>query len=137
MGKALTAEHASARFREFLLEALRYLVPAGEALVWELRSADAIVGVYVNFVDAGTFYWYLGGFDPAQAKLGVGKIAIGASIRWSIATGRRAYDFTRGAEPYKYWYGARDVAVPSLVVGHARGRSRLALAAARAVVGRP
>jgi CelD/BcsL family acetyltransferase involved in cellulose biosynthesis len=57
---------------------------------------------------AGTYYWYLGGYDPQTAALGVGKIAIGEGIRTSIDAGRGRYDFMIGAEPYKYWYGARD-----------------------------
>jgi CelD/BcsL family acetyltransferase involved in cellulose biosynthesis len=135
-GKSLTAEHASQRFYDFMLEALGDLVPAGRALVSEFRSAGRVVGVYVNLIDSHTFYWYLGGFDPAVAKLGVGKIAIGESIRSSIEQGRRYYDFTRGAEAYKYWYGAVDRQVPSLVVGNSAGRSRAAVTAARIISAR-
>jgi CelD/BcsL family acetyltransferase involved in cellulose biosynthesis len=58
-------EHAAERFRAFMLDAVRRLVPAGLALVWELRHEDEIAGVYVNFMDERSFYWYLGGFDPA------------------------------------------------------------------------
>jgi hypothetical protein len=69
-------------------------------------------------------------FDPDCTRLGLGKIAIAASIRGSVAAGRRLYDFTRGAA-YKYWYGAVDRPLPSVVIGHPAVRSRFALAAAR------
>ena len=118
------------RFREFLLAAAQALVPVGEALVWEFRIEGKTAGVYVNFVDATSFYWYLGGFDPAHASVGIGKIAVAAGIRQSIERGRARYDFTRGAEPYKYWYGASDRRAASIVAGSARLSSRAALAGA-------
>ncbi len=134
-GKEITAQQQGPRFRAFMTDAVRRLVPTGQAVVWEFRRGATQLGVYVNFVDRASFYWYLGGFDPAHARLGLGKIAVGLGIRTSIAAGRRYFDFTRGAEPYKYWYGARDRSVASLVVGHDGARSRLALLAARRLGG--
>ena len=131
-GRALDPAHRTDRFRDFLLEAVQALVPLGQALVWEFRVEGQTAGMYVNFVDARSFYWYLGGFDPAHARLGIGKIAIAAGIRQSIQCGRVRYDFTRGHEPYKYWYGATDRAAPSVVIGSSRARSRAVLAGASA-----
>lgn len=129
-GRALTAAHRSDAFRDFLLAAIEALAPADQALVWTFHVEGTIAGVYVNFADRGAFYWYLGGFDPAHAGLGLGKIAIATGIRRSIECGRERYDFTRGGEPYKYWYGASDRSAPSVLVGNATARSRAALAAA-------
>ncbi len=131
-GRSLNPSHRTERFRAFLLDAVQALVPTGEALVWEFRVAGQTAGIYVNFVDARSFYWYLGGFDPAHAALGIGKIAIAAGIRQSIECGRARYDFTRGPEPYKYWYGAVDRHAPSIVIGNSRPRSLGALVGARA-----
>ncbi len=107
-GRAIDPDHLSPRFAGFMLDCLRRLVPSGTGLVWEFARDGTVVGTYVNFADADAFHWYLGGFDPAATSLGLGKIAIGHGIRTSIAAGRRRYDFGRGAEPYKYWYGAID-----------------------------
>jgi CelD/BcsL family acetyltransferase involved in cellulose biosynthesis len=93
-----------------------------------------VIGAYLNFFDAEAYNWYLGGFDPAHAALGLGKIAIGHGIRTSIEAGRRRYDFGRGAEDYKYWYGAEDRLLAARVVGSRRLRSRGALRAAGAAV---
>ena len=131
-GRSINPVHRTDRFRAFLLAAVGELVPAGKALVWEFRVDGELAGIYVNFVDARSFYWYLGGFDPAYSALGIGKIAIAAGIRQSIECGRERYDFTRGPEPYKYWYGASDRQGPSLVIGNTRPWSRAALAGARA-----
>ena len=135
-GKDINPSHVSPRFAGFMLACLRELLPAGTAMVWEFRVEGRVVGTYVNFADADAFYWYLGGFDPAVVKLGLGKIAIGHGIRTSIEAGRRRYDFGRGAEPYKYWYGSVDRPLEARVVGNGTIRSRGALAAGRAVLSR-
>ncbi len=118
-------------FRRFMLEAARSMVPAGLLLLWEFRHRDEVAGVFVNLVDRDAFYWYLGGFDPGLARLGIGKIAIGHGIRSSVEVGRRYFDFGSGDEPYKYWYGAGDQAAAVLLAGTGSPRSRLALLTAQ------
>jgi CelD/BcsL family acetyltransferase involved in cellulose biosynthesis len=131
MGRQITPEHEQDRFHRFMLNAVARLLDARLAVVWELSREDCVAGVYVNFADDRSFYLYLGGFDPRFKALGLGKIAIVASLRTSIEAGRRLYDFTRGDDAYKYWYGASDRWLASVVVGHRRPRSRLALAGAQ------
>lgn len=130
-GKTINPEHLSPRFGAFVLDCVRALVPQSRAMVWEFVHGGEVVGTYVNFADDDAYYWYLGGFDPAVTKLGLGKIAIAHGIRTSIERGRRRYDFTRGVEPYKYWYGAVDRPLPARVVGSGTARSRVAMVAAR------
>jgi CelD/BcsL family acetyltransferase involved in cellulose biosynthesis len=131
--RAITPEHLSERFRRFILEAVGDLLVTGEALVWEFRHDGVVAGIFINFVDSRAFYWYLGGIAPAALPLGIGKIAIAEGIRSSIAAGRATYDFTRGGERYKYWYGASTVYVPTLIVAHSGPRSRVAHSAARRI----
>jgi CelD/BcsL family acetyltransferase involved in cellulose biosynthesis len=133
-GRTINPEHMTPRFAAFLRAVVRELVPLGMAHLWEFERDSQVVGSYVNFADARRFHWYLGGFDPQVAPLGLGKIAIGHGIRRSIEAGRLEYDFGRGAEPYKYWYGATDRLLAARVVAHDRPRSRAALTAARALL---
>jgi CelD/BcsL family acetyltransferase involved in cellulose biosynthesis len=135
-GRDINPEHLSERFRAFVEEVVTALLPAGQAMVWEFRRDGEVVGTYVNFADPLSYFWYLGGFDPAVASLGLGKIAIGHGIRTSVEAGRRRYDFARGAEEYKYWYGAQDRELGGVVAGTGRPRSLAALAAARFVLAR-
>jgi CelD/BcsL family acetyltransferase involved in cellulose biosynthesis len=121
--------HLTRNFREFVLDAMRALVPKNLATVWEFTADGEVVGVYVNLIDDNAFYWYLGGFEPSCARLGIGKMSIGHGIRWSIATGRRYFDLTRGEESFKYYFGASNRHCPSVVVGNERLRSRAAFAA--------
>jgi CelD/BcsL family acetyltransferase involved in cellulose biosynthesis len=121
--------HLTRRFREFVLDAMRALVPRDLATVWEFLVDGEVVGVYVNLIDDNAFYWYLGGFEPRYARLGIGKLSIAHGIRWSIQTGRRYFDLTRGEEDFKYYFGAANRHCPSVVVGNERLRSRSAFAA--------
>jgi CelD/BcsL family acetyltransferase involved in cellulose biosynthesis len=72
-------------------------------------------------------YLYLGGYEPEARSFGLGKVVVGLAIRSGIDAGRRFVDFGRGGEDYKYWFGADAGRVESVMVGHARPRSSLAL----------
>ncbi|HEU4978481.1 MAG TPA: GNAT family N-acetyltransferase [Solirubrobacteraceae bacterium] len=129
-GRRLAAMHRGARFEAFLRDVALALVPAGLAEVREFRVGERVAGVYVDFCDVRAFHWFLGGFDPAFAGMGLGKIAAGEAIRSSIAAGRRSFDFAHGAEAYKYWFGASDRMSTSLLVAGPRTRAHAALGAA-------
>jgi CelD/BcsL family acetyltransferase involved in cellulose biosynthesis len=123
MGKRLNPEHSGSRFRDFLLDVTTDLVPAGLALMWEFVHEGDVVGSFVNFCDGRAFYQYLGGFAPELGSLAIGKVATAEGIRASIAAGRSSYDFMRGDEEYKYWYGAENRPSPSVVLTSDRARS--------------
>ncbi len=126
MGKRLTREHTAQRFRDFLVDVTTELVPARLALVWEFVRDGEVVGSFINFCDARAFYQYLGGFAPELGSLAIGKVATAEGIRSSIVAGRSCYDFMRGDEAYKYWYGAADRPSPTVVFRGARIRSIVA-----------
>jgi CelD/BcsL family acetyltransferase involved in cellulose biosynthesis len=128
LSKPIDPAHVKPRFREFMLDAMRALVPRRLASVSEFVVEGDVVGVYVNLLDEQAFYWYLGGFEPSRARLGLGKMSVAHGIRWSIESGRRFFDFTRGEESFKYYFGATNRLCPSVVVGNDRLRSRSALA---------
>jgi CelD/BcsL family acetyltransferase involved in cellulose biosynthesis len=131
-GKRMDPEHASTRFRDFMRDLVVLMVPRGMAQVWELRHEGEVVGVEVNLADARSYYSWMGAYDPAVSHLGLGKLAIGESIRESIAAGRRYYDLMVGDEDYKYWYGATDRHCRWTMAGSGRPLSRVALAAGAA-----
>jgi CelD/BcsL family acetyltransferase involved in cellulose biosynthesis len=128
-GKVLNPEHASPRFRDFISDLMRLLVPAGLALVWEYRHRNDLVGVELSLTTERRFYAWLDGYEPAAARLGIGKLAVGDGIRSSIAAGRSYFDFMVGAESYKYWFGASDRYCEWLMSSHGAVRSRAARAA--------
>ena len=126
--KKMDPEHASPRFRAFMQDLTAELVPQGLAQVWEFRHDDDVVGIEVNLLDDARYYSWMGAYEPQVAHLGLGKVAIGESIRESIEAGRSYYDLMVGDEEYKYSYGATDRYCRWMMVGNRRPASRLALA---------
>ncbi len=59
-------------------------------------------------VDPGRVHFYLGGFDPGQRYESPGTLLIGAILEHAADAGRQEAHFLRGAERYKYAWGAID-----------------------------
>ena len=125
-GARIHADQRGGRFAGFLNDVMSELVPAGIAEIWELHHSGEVVGVEMSLLDRRTFYSWEGGYDPAVAHLGPGKVAIGEAIRVAITGGRRYFDLMRGGQDYKYWYGASDREAESLVLASNRPGSRAA-----------
>jgi CelD/BcsL family acetyltransferase involved in cellulose biosynthesis/glycosyltransferase involved in cell wall biosynthesis len=69
------------------------------------RSAAAFYGYHA----AGQTIYYLGGFEPSFARFSPGKLVVAHAIEHAITHDHAAaFDFLRGAEPYKYAWGAID-----------------------------
>lgn len=54
---------------------------------------------------------YNSGYDPSYRKLSVGLLLKAHCIRSAIESGKKRFDFLRGAEPYKYDLGGKDVPI--------------------------
>ncbi|MBI4787167.1 MAG: GNAT family N-acetyltransferase [Chloroflexi bacterium] len=76
--------------------------------LYALRRNGAIDAVLYGFASGGRFYAYLGGFDPQLEQASPGTLLTFHAIQEAIREGCREYDFLRGAENYKYMWGARD-----------------------------
>ncbi len=87
-------------FRPLLLNALREEC-ATVAVVW---SDGHPVAAQAAFIDRekGTFCGYMIAHDAAYARMAPGKALMAMTIRDAIASGLKIYDFTRGAEEYKF-----------------------------------
>lgn len=82
---------------------------ARDALVlYGLWLDERPIACLYGFFEARTLCFYLSGFDPALAHLSPGTLIVGMVIEDAIARGMTAFDFLRGSEPYKYWWGATD-----------------------------
>lgn len=55
-----------------------------------------------------TFYYYNSGYDPTFARLSVGLVLLGSSIRTACDRGVATYDFLRGDETYKFDWADRS-----------------------------
>ena len=62
----------------------------------------------LSFVSGNVRYLYNSGYNPAQYKLSVGLLNHALTIKSSIESGHRVFDFMRGNESYKYHLGGID-----------------------------
>ncbi|WAL74991.1 GNAT family N-acetyltransferase [Kitasatospora sp. YST-16] len=72
------------------------------------RCRGEVVGVLYGFRWADRFAYYQTGWDPRFAADSLGTALVDAAVRNCAAEGVRTFDFLRGAEPYKYRFGAVD-----------------------------
>jgi CelD/BcsL family acetyltransferase involved in cellulose biosynthesis len=66
------------------------------------------VAAWYGFLWGHTFSLYQAGWDPAYAKLEIGTLLLAETIRLAALNNVRVFDFLRGAESYKYRFGATD-----------------------------
>ena len=73
-----------------------------------LRLNDRTVAIFYGFAHHHTVYYYLGGYDPSLEKLSPGTVIVAHAIEEAVRSGATTFDFLRGAEDYKYAWGAKD-----------------------------
>ena len=103
-GTAVRAAHA---------ESAPLLHAAGLLRLHVLRLDGEIVAVLHALADppqraARSHYYYIAGFDPRHAFFSPGSLLLAHAIGQAQGEGAVAFDFLRGAEPYKYRWGAAD-----------------------------
>ena len=105
------AEFMTPAMQRFFRGLALALSEEGLLRLWFLELEGRRVASLFSF-DCGDELWlYNSGYDPAFASVSVGLVSKALALRQAIADGKRCYDFLRGAEPYKYDLGARDLEV--------------------------
>ena len=79
----------------------------GPAMVLAERDGRAVGALY-GFCWAEVFAYYQMGWEPELADAHLGIMLVAESIRLAGLAGARVFDFLRGAEAYKYRFGATD-----------------------------
>ncbi|HEY0454829.1 MAG TPA: GNAT family N-acetyltransferase [Verrucomicrobiae bacterium] len=99
---------APERVRAFHLDVTRQLLHCGMLRLYAMQLDSRIMAVLYGFSDARKFYYYLGSFDPEFHRLSPGKLVLAHAIHAAVSERLSSFDFLRGAEAYKYEWGARD-----------------------------
>lgn len=73
-----------------------------------LRVNQRPAAAFYGFARGDCLYYYIGGFDPAFDRESTGSLAVLAALEAAQRQGARTLDFLRGAEAYKYRWGAVD-----------------------------
>lgn len=94
--------------RRFHRVAAAALSAAGMLRLHRMSIDGTAVAVCYGFAAKGSAYAYLSGFDPSQSRLSPGMLIIGHAVEHACAEGAARFDFLRGAECYKYGWGAVD-----------------------------
>jgi CelD/BcsL family acetyltransferase involved in cellulose biosynthesis len=102
----------------------RKVVPAlaaeGSVEMTFLKLGGVRAASVLCFRTDGDLLLYNSGYEKAYAQLSVGLLSKALALQRAIEQGMRRFDFLRGAEPYKYDLGAKDVAVYRCVVKRER-----------------
>jgi CelD/BcsL family acetyltransferase involved in cellulose biosynthesis len=99
---------ADENVRAFHREAARGLLDVGVLRMYRLTIGGETAAVLYGFASHGRTYYYLSGFDPKFASVSPGTLIIGHAIEQAVREGCTHFDFLRGAERYKYLWGAKD-----------------------------
>ncbi len=76
--------------------------------LWRLKLDGRAACVLLCYFWGGKFWFFIGGFEPELQKWSVGTCLFARVFQEAIAEGAREFDFLRGAEDYKYRFGAQD-----------------------------
>jgi len=99
------ADDAAQRFHREVAPAM---LREGELRMYATRIDERIVAVFYGFAHAGTVFYYLSGYEPELEKLSIGTLIVAHAIEQAVRDGATTFDFLRGAEEYKYAWGAKD-----------------------------
>jgi CelD/BcsL family acetyltransferase involved in cellulose biosynthesis len=70
--------------------------------------AGTVVGMLYGFIWRDTFAYFQTGWEPAWSKESLGTALVAEALQFSARAGAKVFDFLRGAEEYKYRFGAVD-----------------------------
>ncbi len=91
---------------EFLCEVARGFSTRDMLRFFSLRFQGKIVALILAFPYRKTMCGYLTAFDPEHEPLGFGRTLLFEALGFSYENGYNAWNFLRGEEPYKFWWGA-------------------------------
>jgi CelD/BcsL family acetyltransferase involved in cellulose biosynthesis len=127
----------TARHRDLLLLLGETARPVGGPSAIVARDGADVVGVCYGFEWNGCFSAYQSGWDPAYADRSLGTVLVYEALLGARAAGLHTFDFLRGAEAYKFRFGAGEHLDVTYLVGNGvTGRLLGARARLRARSGR-
>ena len=99
---------ADPRVAAFHREAGPLLMEAGLLRIAAVHLDGTMAATVAALLSPGAIHFYLSGFDSRFAFESPGTLLLGAMLEQAAAEGRTEANFLRGAEAYKYAWGAAD-----------------------------
>ena len=94
---------------EFLCDVARKFAALDMLRFFTLRFQGKISALIVAFPYGKTMYGYLSAFHPEHEHLGFGRTLLYEALRNCFENGYKAWNFLRGEEAYKFWWGAQRI----------------------------
>jgi CelD/BcsL family acetyltransferase involved in cellulose biosynthesis len=116
-------------------ELSRLALARGWLRLFALRLDGRVAAALYGFLHEGRFSFYQSGFDPREARLGLGLAAMGLAIKSAIEEGAVEYDLLHGDEPYKFLWCREARPLEQLDLFPPTTAGRIAPQAAEAVRG--
>jgi CelD/BcsL family acetyltransferase involved in cellulose biosynthesis len=92
----------------FHRQVARGMLETGSLRMYLMRVKETPAAIFYGFAHHGTIYYYLSGYDPALEKVSPGTVIVAHAIEQAVRDRATTFDFLRGAEDYKYAWGAQD-----------------------------
>lgn len=83
---------------------LQALQARGRLVSSTLRVGGRLASVWIGFIHEGVWSGWVFAFDPALHKFSVGHCLLTKMLEESFRLGHRVFDFSEGAEAYKFFY---------------------------------
>jgi CelD/BcsL family acetyltransferase involved in cellulose biosynthesis len=116
-------------------ELTRLALARGWLRLFALRLDGRVAAALYGFLYEGHFSFYQSGFDPREARLGLGLAAMGLAIKSAIEEGAVEYDLLHGDEPYKFLWCREARRLEQLDLFPPTAAGRIAQQAAEAIRG--
>lgn len=94
--------------QQFHRDVARRMLHAGALRMFALSVKGVPAAVFYGFAHQATTCYYLSGYDPQYEKQSIGTVLVSHAVANAIEEGQTTFDFLRGAEDYKYSWGAVD-----------------------------
>ncbi len=101
---------------DFLRDVAQDFGAHGMLRIFWLSLGAEVVAVILAFEHANRIFDYLTAFDPQYENLGLGRILLFEALRESFERRCEAWDFLRGNEAYKSWWGSQQVPKCRLII---------------------
>ena len=98
---------ADPQFESFLRSAVLDFDRDGKCEIIIASQNGRAIAAQLYFDSADGFQMYQSGYDPDAMKLEPGHLLFTAMVRKAINRGDSHFDFLRGNEPYKEYWGAK------------------------------
>ena len=119
----------SERARAFHHDFARAALEAGWLRLWSLEADGETIATWYGWRLGPRYAYYLGGFDTAWSRYGIGLLLVARTIRDACDEGCSVYDMLLGDEPWKESFETGRRSVRTVLATPARHPARLVTAA--------